>query len=64
MQPGQFSLVMSTTEVRQMVLFDQFTYDVLPSWEPEPRCSWGMALGLALVFLAWAPIAWLIWALT
>ena len=41
----------------------------IPSWQevacaPESRSAWGLALGAALIVLAWAPIALLIWALT
>jgi hypothetical protein len=51
-------------EARQMVLFDEYTFEIVPSLDPDSRCGWAMALGAMLVVLAWAPIAWLIWTLS
>jgi hypothetical protein len=51
-------------EARQMVLFDEYTFEIAPSFEPDTRCGWAIALGAVLVLLAWVPIAWLIWTLT
>jgi hypothetical protein len=52
----------------QMVLFDAHTFEIPSSQDaaqaPESRSAWGLALGAALIILAWAPIALLIWALT
>jgi hypothetical protein len=50
-------------DAKQMVLFDQYTFEVAPSGESDSRCGWAMALGAILIVLAWVPIAWLIWML-
>jgi hypothetical protein len=47
-----------------MLLFDEYTFETQPRQEPDSRCAWAMALGVVLILLAWAPIAWLIWMLT
>jgi hypothetical protein len=52
----------------QMVLFDAYPFEVPSSQRvapaPEWKPAWAPALGAALIILAWAPIALLIWALT
>jgi hypothetical protein len=52
----------------QMVLFDAHTFEIPSSRSaaqvPERKSAWALALGAALIVLAWAPIALLIWALT
>jgi hypothetical protein len=51
---------------KQMVLFDTYTFDAPASRRvgqaPQSRSAWALALGPALIILAWAPIALLIWA--
>ncbi len=59
---------MSVTEAKQMVLFDEYTYETRrwpesqEDW--ESRSAWGIALAVALILISWAPIALLIWMLT
>jgi hypothetical protein len=44
---------------QQIVLFNQGAYAATP-----PPFALGRALGLALILLVWAPIAWVVWTLT
>ncbi len=47
-----------------MLLFDEYVYEAPVLRAPESPHPLGLALGLALILIAWAPIAWLIWTLT
>lgn len=57
---------MSIAEAEQMVLFDEYIYEAPPPVQlnaSESSDASGKALGLALILVAWVPIALLIWLL-
>jgi hypothetical protein len=45
---------------QQIVFFNQDAHAATP----PPPFALGRALGLALILLVWAPIAWMVWTLT
>jgi hypothetical protein len=50
---------MTATE-QQMVLFNEGA----SAATPPPPFALGRVLGVALILLVWAPIAWMVWTLT
>jgi hypothetical protein len=49
-----------TATAQQIVFFDQDAYAATP----PPPFALGRVLGVALILLVWAPIAWMVWTLT